>query len=95
LAAHVYIVASKRNGTLYIGVTTHLRQRAWQHREGIIPGFTQRYSCKMLVWYEEFSSLDDAQRREVQMKQWKRLWKLELIEAFNPQWRDLYLELNC
>lgn len=94
MPAYVYIVASKRNGTLYIGVTTFLQQRAWQHREGIVPGFTRRYGCKMLVWFEEFPSLDDARRRELQMKQWQRRWKLELIEATNPQWRDLYDDLN-
>jgi putative endonuclease len=95
MPAYVYIVASQRNGTIYIGVTTHLQQRTWQHRESVIPGFTKRYGCKLLVWYQEFPSLDDAQRREVQMKRWQRRWKLELIESFNPQWRDLYADLNC
>jgi len=86
----VYILTNKRNGTLYIGVTSNLGQRIWQHREGLIEGFTKRYGLKTLVWYHHFDDLRDARRREVQMKEWKRAWKVEAIEALNPTWRDLY-----
>lgn len=89
----VYLLTNQRNGTLYIGVTSDLPQRIWQHREGLIEGFTRKYGCKRLVWYQHFDDLQDARRREVQMKEWKRAWKIELIEAANPEWRDLYFEL--
>lgn len=89
----VYILTNRRNGTLYIGVTSDLPQRIAQHREGLIGGFAWKYGLKMLVWYQHFGNLHDARRREVQMKEWKRAWKIELIEAANPEWRDLYLEL--
>jgi putative endonuclease len=89
----VYILASKRNGTLYIGSTDSLVRRVGQHREGLIPGFTNRYGVKTLVWYETFDTRDDAFRRERQMKVWRRAWKIELIEKTNPGWRDLYLEI--
>ncbi|MEA1014331.1 GIY-YIG nuclease family protein [Sphingosinicella sp. LY1275] len=89
----VYIMASRRNGTLYIGVTSDLAKRAWEHREGLIGGFTRRYGCKLLVWYQAFDSLDEARRRELQMKEWRRAWKIELIEKLNPAWRDLYEDL--
>lgn len=86
----IYILTNKRNSTLYIGVTSNLGQRIWQHREGLIEGFTKRYGLKTLVWYHHFDDLQDARRREVQMKEWKRAWKVEAIEALNPTWRDLY-----
>ena len=86
----VYIMASKRNGTLYLGVTTNLVQRAFQHREGTIEGFSQRYGCKLLVWFEQHQELTVAIAREKDMKKWRRAWKLSLIEKSNPQWRDLY-----
>lgn len=89
----VYIMASGRNGTLYAGVTSNLSQRAWQHRNGMMPGFTKRYGCKMLVWYEYFERMDDAIAREKQIKAGSRKAKLKLIELLNPQWRDLYEEL--
>jgi putative endonuclease len=89
----VYIMASRRNGTLYIGVTSDLAKRAFEHREGLIGGFTRRYRCKLLVWYQAFDSLDEARRRELQMKEWRRAWKIELIEKLNPAWRDLYADL--
>ncbi|MGF1549798.1 MAG: GIY-YIG nuclease family protein [Sphingomonadaceae bacterium] len=89
-AGYVYIMASKRNGTLYIGVTSDLAKRIWEHREGVVPGFTRKFSCKTLVWFQQFDSLDVARHRELQMKEWKRAWKLELIEEQNPDWRDLY-----
>jgi len=89
----IYMLTNKRNGTLYIGVSRNLGQRIWQHREGMIEGFTKRYGLKMLVWHQHFDDLQDARRREVQMKEWKRAWKIELIEAMNPEWRDLYSDL--
>ena len=89
----VYIMASSRNGTLYTGVTSNLPQRAWQHRTGIIGGFTKRYDCKMLVWYELHSTMPDAIAREKQIKAGSRMKKLGLIEGLNPTWRDLYDEL--
>ena len=89
----VYIMASRRNGTLYIGVTSDLPGRVWQHREGQVEGFTKKYECKMLVWFEAFDDLQEARRRELQMKKWKRLWKLRVIEEMNPEWNDLFESL--
>ncbi len=89
-AGYVYIMASGRNGTLYIGVTSDLVKRAWEHRNGIAPGFTRKHGCKLLIWFEVYEDLDAARLRELQMKKWKRLWKLSTIEALNPEWRDLY-----
>ena len=86
----VYIMASGRNGTLYIGVTADLIKRVWEHRTGAAAGFTRRYGCKTLVWYEAFEDIADARLRELQMKKWKRPWKLTEIERFNPNWDDLY-----
>jgi len=83
-------MASKRNGTLYIGVTSNLEQRVYEHREGISEGFTKRYTCKMLVWYEEHEDIGSAIQREKTLKQWYRKWKLKLIEEMNPDWEDLY-----
>jgi len=85
----VYILARRRNGTLYIGMTDDLIRRVWQHRQGLIPGFTKRYDVKMLVWYEQHATRDSALRRERQMKKWNRAWKLQVIERFNPAWEDL------
>ena len=93
MAAYVYILASKRNGTLYIGVTNDLSRRVWEHREGLGGGFTKRYGVKMLVYYETFESIGDAIVREKVMKHWVRRWKLNAIEAFNPDWRDLWPEI--
>ena len=87
---YVYIMASGRNGTLYIGVTSDLVKRAWEHREGLVAGFTRKHRCKLLVWYEAHDDLQGARLRELQMKKWKRLWKLSTIELMNPDWRDLY-----
>ena len=87
---YVYIMASQRNGTLYLGVTSDLIKRVWEHRNGIIGGFTKRYGCKMLVWYEAYDDLEEARLRELRMKEWRRAWKLELIETMNPNWEDLY-----
>ena len=89
----VYIVASRRNGTLYTGVTSNLPQRAYQHREGMLPGFTARYGCKTLVWYELHGRMEDAIAREKQVKAGSRRKKLALIETLNPDWRDLYNDL--
>jgi len=86
----VYIVASKRNGTLYLGVTSDLQQRGLDHREGRISGFSARYSCKLLVWFEQHVDMPSAIARETEVKKWRRAWKLALIEKTNPQWRDLY-----
>jgi len=90
LRSFVYIMASGRNGTLYTGVTTNLTRRVWEHREGIVPGFTERYGVKFLVWFEEHSEVTQAIAREKTIKRWRRAWKLALIERDNPQWRDLY-----
>jgi putative endonuclease len=86
----VYIMASARNGTLYIGVTSDLPGRVWQHKEGTADGFTKKHGCKMLVWFEQFGDIELAIKREKQMKEWKRLWKLRVIEEVNPDWDDLY-----
>jgi putative endonuclease len=86
----VNIVASARNGTLYTGVTSQLIQRVAQHKEGTFGGFTRKYGCKVLVWYERHDEIEAAIVREKQIKEWKRLWKLRLIEEKNPDWDDLY-----
>jgi putative endonuclease len=91
--AAVYIMANRRNGTLYVGVTSSLPQRVWQHRTGIVGGFTKRYGCKMLVCYELHSTMLEAIAREKQIKGGSRKKKLVLIEAMNPGWRDLFDEL--
>ena len=90
----VYILASRRHGTLYIGVTSNLLARIVQHREGLIPGFTQRYGVRQLVWYEMHDTMDAAILREKRMKEWRRAWKIELIEARNEQWDDLAIGLG-
>ena len=90
---YVYILASKRNGTLYIGVTSDLVKRVYEHKKGFIGGFTKKYNVHKLVYYEETADVNSAIRREKQLKKWKRQWKIELIEKMNPHWRDLYDEL--
>ena len=87
-------MASQRNGTLYIGVTNNLGRRVFEHRTGQCPGFTARYGVTMLVWYESYHDINEAIAREKKLKTWRRAWKLDLIEAINPDWRDLYEELN-
>ena len=87
---YIYILASKRNGTLYIGVTNDLIKRVYEHRNGIIEGFTKKYRVHNLVYYEETRDINSAITREKQMKKWKRRWKIELIEKINPDWKDLY-----
>jgi len=89
----VYIMANKRNGTLYIGVTNNLTRRVHEHRESLVQGFTSRYGLKMLVYYEVFDSISLAIQRETSLKRWPRRWKLALIEKGNPQWRDLAEEV--
>jgi putative endonuclease len=83
-------MASGKNGTIYIGVTSNLPKRVWEHRIGVVEGFTKRYGCKLLVWYEAHDSIEGARQRELQMKEWKRGWKLREIEGANPDWEDLY-----
>ncbi len=91
---HVYILSSKRNGTLYTGVTSNLIKRIYEHRNNLVEGFTQKYNVHHLVWYEPHESAESAITREKQIKKWKKEWKLELIEKSNPQWNDLY-EIIC
>ena len=86
----VYILCNRRNGTLYIGVTSNLVQRVWQHREKLVGGFTEKYNATHLVYYEVFDSITDAITREKRLKNWKRRWKIALIERDNPDWLDLY-----
>lgn len=89
----VYILASGRNGTLYIGVTSNLAKRVWEHKEDLVDGFTKRYGVHQLVWYEVHENVESAIQREKRLKEWKRTWKLELIESVNPDWQDLYYSL--
>jgi putative endonuclease len=86
----VYIMASKKNGTLYVGVTSNLVKRIWEHKNNMVEGFTKRYGVHQLVWYELHASMESALAREKRLKDWKRAWKLELIEKNNPDWQDLY-----
>jgi putative endonuclease len=94
VGAAVYIMANRRNGTLYIGVTNDIARRAYEHREGLLPGFTRTYGLKKLVWYEPFEDIGLAIRREKRLKKYPRQWKINLIEARNPHWVDLYNLLN-
>ncbi len=89
----VYLLASGRNGTLYIGVTSNLPGRVWQHRNNVFDGFTRRHRVYDLVWFEQHETMDSAISREKAIKAWKRSWKIELIENSNPYWRDLYAEI--
>lgn len=83
-------MANRRNGTLYLGVTSDLVARVWQHRNGFGGVFSSRYGCRNLVWFDAYDDLHEARRRELQMKKWKREWKMRLIESSNPGWRDLF-----
>ena len=87
---YVYILANKPRGTTYVGVTSNLVQRIWQHKEEQVDGFTKRYGLKSLVWYEQHEDVEQAILREKQIKNWNRIWKIELIESGNPEWNDLY-----
>ena len=86
----VYLLASKRNGTLYVGVTSDLVQRVWQHRSELAKGFTKRYGVHRLVWYEVHETMESAILREMALKKWNRAWKIRLIQETNPTWKDLY-----
>lgn len=90
MSGWVYMMASKRNGTIYVGVSSDLQGRVYQHRSGETPGFTSRYGCRTLVWYERHDNIVAAIGREKELKKYHRRWKLDLIEAFNPEWLDLY-----
>ena len=90
----VYILASKRNGTLYIGVTNNLARRVAEHKAKLVPGFTRKYGVDLLVYFEAFDSILEARTREHALKRWRRAWKIELIEKLNPDWRDLTDQLN-
>ena len=94
MAAYVYILAGKRNGTLYIGLTGDLLRRVSEHRDGLVGGFTRRYGVKMLVYFEDMESIMAAIQREKTLKHWVRRWKLNLIEAGNPEWRDLWDDIG-
>jgi putative endonuclease len=89
-----YMLASRRNGTLYVGSATDLSWRIYEHKEKLRPGFTSTHGVTMLVWYEDYPSLIEARHREYAIKKWRRAWKIALIERMNPDWRDLYDELN-
>jgi putative endonuclease len=89
----VYILASRRNGTLYIGVTSDLIKRVYEHKSDLVDGFTKRYAVHDLVYFETVDDIDSAIAREKQIKRWNRVWKVRLIEKLNPHWRDLYLDL--
>ncbi len=93
MSFYVYMLASRRNGTLYVGSTDDLSRRIWEHKDEIRLGFTAKYEVKTLVWWEIYDTRDTAFRRERQIKEWKRAWKLGLIERKNPDWRDLYEDL--
>jgi len=87
---YVYILASRRNGTLYIGITNSLLRRVYEHKEGLINGFTKKYDVNNLVYYEQFDDVNSAIQFEKKLKKWNRKWKLDLIEKENPEWKDLY-----
>ncbi len=89
----VYILASKRNGTLYVGVTSNLVKRVWEHKNDMVEGFTKRYAVHRLVWYELHENMESAISREKRIKNWKRKWKLQLIEKDNSNWQDLYYQI--
>ena len=86
----VYLLASRRNGTLYVGVTSNLVKRVWEHKNHVVGGFTKKYGVDRLVWYEMHETMESAIRREKSIKEWKRAWKLGLVEKANPEWADLY-----
>jgi putative endonuclease len=91
--AWVYIVTNRRDGVLYVGVSSHLARRAWEHRDGLVEGFTRRYRLKRLVWAERHATILSAIQREKNIKHWPRKWKVDLIVATNPEWHDLYDKL--
>jgi len=89
-AGFVYIMANSRNGTIYLGVTSDLPKRIWEHRNDLVEGFTKKHRCHTLVWYQAYDTIEEARQRELQMKEWKRVWKLREIEGLNPDWDDLF-----
>ncbi|WP_395462690.1 GIY-YIG nuclease family protein [Wolbachia endosymbiont of Cantharis cryptica] len=91
---YIYILASKYNKTLYIGVTSNLIKRVWEHKNKVIPSFTSKYNVQKLVYFEEFQNVDSALNREKLLKSWKREWKIDLIASKNPNWDDLYCEIT-
>jgi putative endonuclease len=93
--AWTYIVINKPNGIIYVGVTSDIRRRAWEHREGVVDGFTKKYGLKQLVYVEVHERIDEAIRREKTLKRWPRGWKVRLINTVNPDWNDLYNTLNA
>ena len=92
---YVYILCNERYGTLYVGVTSDLVKRVWEHKEHLVPGFTTKYRIDRLVWFENHESIEEAITREKQIKEWRRDWKVNLIQSANPDWRDLYDELTA
>ena len=93
MASYVYMLASQRNGTLYIGLTSDLIKRVWEHKNKFIQGFTSKYDVNQLVYYELFDDIQLAAAREKRLKEWKRQWKIDLIQKMNPEWHDLYHEI--
>jgi len=91
--SYVYILSSKRNGTIYIGVTSDLVKRVWEHKNNLVEGFTKKYNIHALVYYETFEDIEEAIKREKLLKKWNRQWKIELIEKINPEWQDLYNDI--
>lgn len=94
MSRHGYVLASRKYGTLYTGVTRNLNQRVWQHKNGINKGFTYRYNVNKLVYFEEHENIQDAIAREKQIKNWQRAWKIQLIESVNSDWKDLYEDMD-
>ena len=93
MQSYIYIMTNKKYGTLYIGVTSDLIKRVYEHKKSFIDSFTSRYNLKKLVYYEVFDDINEAIKKEKQLKKWKRAWKIELIDKFNPNWKDLYLNM--
>lgn len=91
---YIYILASKKNGTLYIGVTSNLQKRVWEHKNNFVKGFTEKYNVHLLVYYEQFENIEQAIIKEKQLKKWKRYWKIKLINTMNPVWNDLYSDIG-
>lgn len=94
MPAYVYMLASKKNGTLYVGVTNNVARRTWEHRQGTSDSFTRRHDVYRLVWYESHADIREAIAREKAIKKWRRAWKLKRVNEMNPEWRDLYDDLN-
>ena len=92
--SYIYILASQRNGTLYVGITSDLLKRVWQHKNKVFGGFTEKYGVDKLVYYEIYENISDAINREKKLKKWDRKWKINLIEKDNPNWLDLYIEMS-